>query len=244
MFRAPSFTGLSDRQGAASHLGVASVNRAASEARMQRQPHQGHRGARSKSVSPPRAHPGNQHVHATVVSPHPDAVRRRREAEERRMQRSAALEATMASVNGSSGNEGDLPNNLSYVDVASELDFRLKMGSRRDKLVVAHFKASWCSACARMQYKVKQIAEQNPDVTFLIIDVGKNPDLLEASSELGVEKLPFFLFYKNEECVAKFSCNLSKISLLRAEVAGQKETNEKSKRGTANVEKRHIVGHA
>lgn len=73
-----------------------------------------------------------------------------------------------------------------------------------------------------MQYKVGQIAEQNPDVTFLIIDISKNPDLLEAATKLGVQELPSFMFFKNEKFLSQLKCNLSKINILRAEIAGHK----------------------
>lgn len=223
MLSLPSGTSQSSKSQSSHATGVATVPGPPSGAKIRRGTVA--RGSRALSPSPPRAHVGESHVSALVTSPHPDAVRRRREAEERRIQRTAELESTVAAINGHS--TGDLPGNLLQLDVASELDFRLRMGSRGNRLVVAHFKASWCAACARMQYKIKQIAEQNPDVTFLVVDVSKNPDLLEASTELGVEKLPYFLFYKNEEQVASFSCNLSKINLLRAEVAGHKDSQGK-----------------
>lgn len=120
--------------------------------------------------------------------------------------------------------------NLHEIADPSELRFRLTLGSRNDNLVVAHFKAAWCSACARMQYKVGQIAEQNPDVTFLIIDISKNPDLLEAATELGVQELPSFLFFKNGQFLSQIKCNLSKINILRAEIAGHKNFNGEARK--------------
>lgn len=154
------------------------------------------------------------------LSPHPDAIRRHREAEARRLERSLALEATVAAAQGRVVN--DTPSNVCEICDPSELEFRTVSGSKNNKLVVAHFKASWCASCNRMQYKLGQIAGQNPDVTFAIVDISKYPKLQEHMEEKELEGLPYFMFYKNGKCVAEFSCNLQKINTLRAEIAGHK----------------------
>lgn len=43
---------------------------------------------------------------------------------------------------------------------------------------------------------------------------------------LAVDKLPYFHFYRNGAILSHFAANLTKISLLRAEIAAQKECNE------------------
>lgn len=40
---------------------------------------------------------------------------------------------------------------------------------------------------------------------------------------LAVDKLPYFHFYRGGELISHFAANLTKISMLRAEIAAQKE---------------------
>lgn len=158
-------------------------------------------------------------VHTVTVSPHPDAIRRRQVAEARHQQYMLQLQDTIQSYSGKLA--ADAPQNMLQVHNPCDLDSQIAAHARDDKLLVVHFKGYWCAACARMQYKLKQTAIQNPDIMFLVVDMG-DAELFRHCTAMGVEHLPYFHFYKNGKVVSKFTCNLTKISLLRAEIAAHK----------------------
>lgn len=155
-----------------------------------------------------------------TITPHPDALRRRREAEARQQQHLQQAQDTLRSFEGKLAT--DAPENMLSIHTPSELDFRIKAHSRDDKLVVVHFKGNWCTACARMQYKLKQIAMHNQEITFMVVDLA-DEELFRHSASMGVNQLPYFHLYKNGDQVAKFTCNLATINLLRAEIAAHKK---------------------
>jgi thiol-disulfide isomerase/thioredoxin len=98
---------------------------------------------------------------------------------------------------------------------------------QQERLVVVDFFAPWCAACRRLFPKLLQLAENNPDVLFVKVNGGD--DSLSAFVEsLGVNKLPYFHFYRAGRLTAHFAANLNKVSLLRAELAAQKDCQEPS----------------
>ena len=115
----------------------------------------------------------------------------------------------------------DAPEKMLSIHMPSELDFRSKVHSRDDNLVVVHFKGNWCPDCAKMEYKLKQIAIYNQDLTFIVDNLGAE-ELLRHFASMGVNQLPYFHLYRNSDHIAKFTCNLTTITLLRAEVAAHK----------------------
>ena len=61
--------------------------------------------------------------------------------------------------------EGELPANL--LTAVSPEAFRQAVATHR--LVVADFWVPWCNGCRRLYPKLKQIAANNPEVTFLSV---------------------------------------------------------------------------
>lgn len=149
-----------------------------------------------------------------VINRHPDAIRRRREAEKRERERTLQMEETQRSLKGEAG---AMPSNMLQVHLPAELDLRVQSFSRSGQLVVVHYKGAWCASCARMQYKLKKLAKQNADVVFIIVDL-TDDDLRQHCEALGVDKIPYFHMYKDNVQVASFTCNLEKIDRLRCEL--------------------------
>lgn len=153
-----------------------------------------------------------------VISRHPDAIRRRREAETRERERTLQMEETQRSLRGEAG---AMPSNMLQVHLPAELDLRVQSFSRNGQLVVVHYKGAWCASCARMQYKLKKLAKQNADVVFIIADL-TDDDLRQHCEALGVDKIPYFHMYKDNVQVSSFTCNLEKINRLRCELQLQR----------------------
>lgn len=166
------------------------------------------------------------------LSPHPDAIRRRREAEARQQQRLLEKEETQRSLQGDSA--ADMASNMLQVHTPAEFEFRVQSYSSNGQLVVVHFKGKWCAACARMQYKLKQTAKQNPDVVFIVVDLS-NDGLCQHCSGLGVENIPYFHFYRDGELVSRFSCNLEKIDILRYQILSHSGISDAGWQSLTNV---------
>lgn len=101
--------------------------------------------------------------------------------------------------------------------LASEIEDACAAG----KLVVVNFFSPECYACKSMQPKLRQIAQAAPDSILFLKVNGFIEDLREYCEEEGINKIPFFHFYKDGERVAAFTANMQpdKLKLLRAQIA-------------------------
>jgi thioredoxin len=68
--------------------------------------------------------------------------------------------------------------------------------------VVVDFTATWCGPCQRIAPVFTALAEENPEVCFVKVDVDENE---EVAQECGVESMPTFQFYKSGLKVHEFS---------------------------------------
>ena len=106
---------------------------------------------------------------------------------------------------------------------ASAKEFKsIVLSAAPSTLVVADFFSPSCHACRSMWPKLKQVAANSPDVTFVKIDTAQAEGAALADG-LGVSKLPWFVFFEggSGEQVASFTANLATINTLRAEIAGR-----------------------
>lgn len=93
-----------------------------------------------------------------------------------------------------------------------------------NRLTVIEFFVPACPACRSLAPKLRQLAEDNPDVDFVTVNGEASPEMSAAVEALGVDRLPFFAFYrKGGERVSAFACNLRRVAVLRAELAAAKE---------------------
>jgi thiol-disulfide isomerase/thioredoxin len=154
-----------------------------------------------------------------VISAHPDAVRRREQALARKA--SAQVEAERAQSR--EWWEGRTPANLMSAATPEAFEAAISTGG----LVVVDFFTPWCNACRRLFPALCKVAENNPDVLFLKVNGGDSA-LGKFVESLAVDKLPYFHFYRDGSLQAHFAANLTKINLLRAEIAALKECKEAS----------------
>lgn len=133
-----------------------------------------------------------------MESAHPDAVRRRQEAEERRKQRKvdAKIAVKLASENKWWKVGTDALGNVHDIKDANTFVKQMLNGVSNKGLVVCIFYAPWCAGCRSLHPKLTQIAARNPDVTFLRVSGDGEDDCgKRILSALGVYKLPYFQFY-------------------------------------------------
>ncbi len=81
--------------------------------------------------------------------------------------------------------------NLIEIDTIEQFNENNKNG-----LVVIDFWAKWCNPCRTMLPIIDDLAKNNPDITFLKVDVDVLP---EAAQIYRVRSIPFFTFLLNGE---------------------------------------------
>lgn len=70
----------------------------------------------------------------------------------------------------------------------------------KEGIVVIDFWAQWCMPCKMMLPILDSLAEENPDVTFIKINVDKHPEI---AKRYGIRSIPQFTFMKDGEEVGK-----------------------------------------
>jgi thiol-disulfide isomerase/thioredoxin len=69
---------------------------------------------------------------------------------------------------------------------------------------VVQYSASWCGNCRIMKPKVKKEANENPDITFILVDAEKFP---ESRKLAQVDNLPTFASFENGELKSQVQTN-------------------------------------
>eukprot|EP00798_Chlamydomonas_sp_ICE-L_P018060 gene18060-24484_t len=151
---------------------------------------------------------------------HPDAIRRRREAEERHRAREEErrLEKEQEAAGVSWFQSDDAPENMRLVNSLTVMAKWMKLAADSNKLLVADFFTPDCYSCKSLYPKLKQIAKENPDVLFAKLN-GQDEKLSPYFETVGVKKVPFFRLYRDHKLVSSFSASLSpeKLANLRME---------------------------
>jgi ubiquitin C len=84
--------------------------------------------------------------------------------------------------------------------VATKEEFDALIGG--SKPVVVDFTATWCGPCQMIAPVFAKLAEENPDLEFIKVDVDANEDTAAAC---GIQAMPTFHFYKGGSKVHEFS---------------------------------------
>ncbi|DBA66380.1 TPA: hypothetical protein ACH3X2_002362 [Trebouxia sp. C0005] len=152
------------------------------------------------------------------LSMHPDAIKRRQDAEARKQ----ARQADMVAAKTNSWWEAPGPENLILATTEIMLTDAVQQGKNAGKLVAVKFFAPWCQACKALYPKWMQLAAQNPDVTF--IKVNAADDTMRAvAAAMGVTKLPYFHMYMHGQLAKNFTANLHKVSYLKRAIIDCKQ---------------------
>ncbi len=70
--------------------------------------------------------------------------------------------------------------------------------------VVVQYSATWCGNCRIMKPKVKKLASELEDITFVIVDAEKFPESRKLAT---VDNLPTFATFKNGTFVNQVQTN-------------------------------------
>lgn len=70
-----------------------------------------------------------------------------------------------------------------------------------EKLTIVDFWATWCGPCRTLGPILDQVAEENPDIQVVKVDVDANSDL---STEYKIRSIPAVYIFKAGEVVNKF----------------------------------------
>ncbi|PNH06124.1 Thioredoxin-like 2-1, chloroplastic [Tetrabaena socialis] len=147
---------------------------------------------------------------------HPDALKRRLEAEADRHQRAAErAEAQMVAAAGLKWWEGALPPNMVVVGSSHQLQL-LKETSRP---ILINWFTEDCYSCRTLHVKLKKIAAENPEILFLKLN-GSSEGLKPLFEMFGITKVPYFHVVLDGRVLSEFSASLNpeKLALLRKEL--------------------------
>eukprot|EP00887_Chlorella_sp_A99_P002732 scaffold6.g2732.t1 len=99
------------------------------------------------------------------------------------------------------------------------------LGAAPGQLVLVDYFRPSCYACRTLLPKIKQLAEQNPDVLVLKARACVNTDdegMRGLAEAMDVRVLPWFQLWRDGAPLCGFSANVGSFARLRAEVAAHK----------------------
>jgi len=91
-----------------------------------------------------------------------------------------------------------MSNQHTYEEIKTSEQFNKIL--KKNELVIADFGATWCGPCKRIAPKFEKLAEDNPSIKFIKIDVDTE-DLSEVVSKHVKSGIPHFVTFKNEKVV-------------------------------------------
>ncbi|KAG1664036.1 hypothetical protein FOA52_010455 [Chlamydomonas sp. UWO 241] len=155
---------------------------------------------------------------------HPDALRRRQEAEERSKLR-AEERATARQLASEGLKWWQEP--CSHVDLCvdvPQLHAAVADAAARELLLVVKLFTEDCYSCKALSPKFHKLAESYADVIFVKVN-GATPEFSEFVVEQGIRGVPWFLFYRGGQCVHGMSASLSpeKLGAFRREIVRQRK---------------------
>ena len=83
---------------------------------------------------------------------------------------------------------------LLHINRVEEFENAIKEG-----VVLADFFATWCGPCKMLSPLLEEVANENPNITILKIDVD---ELGQLASRFGVQAIPTLVLFKNGQQVA------------------------------------------
>ncbi|KAL4217218.1 hypothetical protein ACF0H5_023670 [Mactra antiquata] len=109
---------------------------------------------------------------------------------------------------------------VKVVETKAEFDEIMKCG----KVVVVDFSADWCGPCKMIAPKFAAIAEENPDIVFIKVDVDQNADTASACS---INCMPTFQIFVDGKRVEQLEgANENKLRELVAKYKGGNQSQK------------------
>ncbi|GMH44477.1 hypothetical protein BSKO_12429 [Bryopsis sp. KO-2023] len=136
------------------------------------------------------------------ISRHPDAIRRREEAQARNRESLVERKEMMAQMQGRSFVE--TPENVLDITSVSDLKSHIALSSVDGSVAVVNYKARWCMKCARLQYTIKKTAKNNGKIRFLNVDVSDiKGELAMYCKQIGLKSIPHFQVFSQNEMISE-----------------------------------------
>ena len=82
---------------------------------------------------------------------------------------------------------------MKHINSAAEFDAEIKEGT-----VLVDFFATWCGPCRMLTPVLEQIADENPNVSVLKIDVD---EVGELAARYGIQNIPTLMLFKDGQRV-------------------------------------------
>lgn len=168
----------------------------------------------------------------SISSMHPDAVRRRQEAEERQWQRQAERERARSLA--SAGVKWWQDSSPYLLSCPSPDAFLQAVEGSWQGLVVVNFFSEDCYACKTLHPKLNKIAESYKDLARFIKVNSSLPAFQGFVAGLGISGVPWFHLYRDGQLVASMSVSLSpdKLAAFRLELSKHSRRQESSSNGS------------
>ena len=78
---------------------------------------------------------------------------------------------------------------LKHINTAAEFESAIKEGT-----VLADFFATWCGPCKMLSPLLEEVAEENPNLLVIKIDVD---EVSELAARYGIQAIPTLMLFKN-----------------------------------------------
>ena len=82
---------------------------------------------------------------------------------------------------------------LKHINTAAEFDAEIKEGT-----VLVDFFATWCGPCKMLSPVLEEVAQENPNINVLKIDVD---EVGELATRYGIQAIPTLMLFKNGQRV-------------------------------------------
>ena len=82
---------------------------------------------------------------------------------------------------------------LKHINSAAEFDAAIKEGT-----VLVDFFATWCGPCKMLSPVLEEVADENPNIAVLKIDVD---EVGELAARYGIQAIPTLMLFKNGQRV-------------------------------------------
>lgn len=156
----------------------------------------------------PRRHPAIS-ISATMemVAPrqHPDAVRRRAEAEKLQADRSAERQEERRQTQGGL-KWWQAPSAVRELQTQEE--FQAALEASTERLVVVKYFAEDCYSCRSFMPKLNKLAAEHSGVEFVKLN-GSQPEFQALLQQQGVSSAPWFHFFRGGELVASMTASIN-----------------------------------
>ena len=80
---------------------------------------------------------------------------------------------------------------LKHINTAAEFDAEIKEGT-----VLVDFFATWCGPCKMLSPVLEEVAQENPNINVLKIDVD---EVGELAARYGIQAIPTLMLFKDGE---------------------------------------------